>query len=139
MKKFEIIEHTADFSFRVFGKTVEELFENGASALMELMFNASLKKEIKLQEKEIRINSIDTDTLFIDWLREIHYLAVVEKKITKRIHITKLNDKTINAQIWTTGLNPEDKTIREIKAITYHNIKIIRKNDFMYVDIVCDV
>ncbi|MCK4653759.1 MAG: archease [Candidatus Cloacimonetes bacterium] len=63
----------------------------------------------------------------------------MEKKITQKIQISKLNDKTINAQIWTTGLNPEDKTIREIKAITYHNIKIIRKNDFMYVDIVCDV
>ena len=139
MKKFEIISHTADFSFRVFGKTIQELFENGASALMELMFNASLKKEIKLQEKEIRINSLDTATLFIDWLREIHYLAIVEKKITQKIQISKLNDKTINAQIWTTGLNPEDKTIREIKAITYHNIKIIYKKDFIYADIVCDV
>ncbi len=139
MKKYEIIEHTADLSFRVFGKTIQEIFENGAAALMELMFKASLQKETKLQEKEIRIDSLDTATLFIDWLREIHYLAVVEKKITKRIHITKLNDKTINAQVWTTGLNPEDKTIREIKAITFHNIKIIRKNDFMYVDIVCDV
>jgi SHS2 domain-containing protein len=139
MKKFEIISHTADFSFRVFGNTVKELFDNGAFALMELMFQTSSTRTAKLIEKNIKINSLDTATLFIDWLREIHYLAVVEKKITKKIQITKLNDKTINAQVWTTGLNPEDKTVKEIKAITYHNIEIIFKKNFIFADIVCDV
>ena len=139
MKKFEIISHTADFSFRVFGNSIQELYKNGAFALMELMFQSSSTRTAKLIEKKIKINSLDTDSLFIDWLREIHYLAVVKKKITEKILITKLNNKTINAQVWTTVLNPEDKTVREIKAITYHNIKIISKKDFIYAEIVCDV
>ena len=139
MKKYKIIEHTADFSFRVFAKTNQEIFENGAFALMELMFQTSSSKKAKLIETKIKINSLDTATLLIDWLREIHYLAVVEKRITKKIQIGKLNDKSINTQVWTKDLNPEDKIIREIKAITYHDIKISKKNDILYADIVCDV
>ena len=37
MKRFETIEHTADTGLRVFGSTLEELFENAGLGLMTIL------------------------------------------------------------------------------------------------------
>ncbi len=36
MEKFKFLEHTADIKFQVFGKTLEEVFENTALAISKI-------------------------------------------------------------------------------------------------------
>ena len=37
MKRYELIDHTADVGLRAFGKTLPELFRNAAIGLFEMM------------------------------------------------------------------------------------------------------
>jgi SHS2 domain-containing protein len=37
MKRYRVFDHTADLGIQVLGRTVEELFVNGAYALFDLM------------------------------------------------------------------------------------------------------
>jgi SHS2 domain-containing protein len=54
VKKFEILEHTADLKIRVFGRTKEELF----SAAMRGMFEAAkYQQEVKSQKSKVKSTS----------------------------------------------------------------------------------
>ena len=138
-KHYVIISHSADLSFRVFGKNKKELFINAAFSLIDIMFGkielSSGSKQI--QKKEIILRSADLETLFVDWLREIHSLAVIENMVPTKIESFEIKKTNLVAKI----IISENRQIpqTEIKAVTYNDIKIeISENECM-ATIVCDV
>jgi len=142
MRTYKIIDHTADFSFQVFGKDLEELFINSAYALIEIMFGAENKlpkfhPDLSGRKFKIDLKSSDQESLLIDWLREIHYLAIVEKEIIRKIQNLVIKDLSISAEIEMQKIDliPEN----EIKAITYSDIQIKEENGILSFVIVCDV
>jgi len=47
-EKFKFLPHTADIKFQAYGKTLEEVFENSALALKEILVeDEKVKKNIK--------------------------------------------------------------------------------------------
>ena len=142
MKTYKIIDHTADFSFKVFGKNIEELFINSAFALIEVLFgnNEKLPKfhpDLSGRKFPLDLKSNDQESLLIDWLREIHYLAIVEKEIIRKIKNLLIQDFSFSAEIEMQRIDqiPEN----EIKAITYSDIQINEENGMLSFIVVCDV
>ncbi len=140
MKAYRIIDHTADFSYEVFGNNLEELFLNSAFALIEIMFGKRLPKfhpDLSGRKLKIDLKSNDQETLLIDWLREIHYLAIVENEIIRKINNLIIKDFTISAELEMQKIDQDPEN--EIKAITYSNIQIIKENGSLSFVVVCDV
>ena len=50
MKKYKLIDHTADIGCEIFGKTKKELFANSVVALLELMLGRRSSSETKEKE-----------------------------------------------------------------------------------------
>ncbi len=124
MKKFEILEHKADLKIRVFGKTKEELFLNALLGMTE-----SLKPDVKPGGKiirQIKINSLDSPALLVDFLSEVLYLIQVNKEIYNNVRFKKFTNTEIEAELF--GQKVE-RFGEDIKAVTYHQLDVCQRKD----------
>ena len=69
---YELIDHTADFGVRIFGKDAADLFRNGALALTDLITDRPNAKSGRTCY--IRVAGNDWEDLMVNWLREVLYL-----------------------------------------------------------------
>lgn len=124
MKKYEILEHTADLKIRAFGKTKKELFLN-----MLLGMETALRpkiKNIKEKIKNINVESSNLETLLVDFLSEVLYLIQVNKEICQDIKFKKFSDTKIEAEL--SGQKVESFG-EDIKGVTYHDLEIKQNLD----------
>jgi SHS2 domain-containing protein len=135
MAGFEEIEHTADRALRVFGTSLTELFLNAAAGLTHLM--AADVSDISTEiEKSIELNAIDAESLLVEWLSELAYWAESEMLVFKKFRIQKATATYLKAKIFGGKISMLEK---HIKAVTYHNLKIIKTDEGLEATIVFDV
>jgi len=118
MKNYEILEHKADLKIRASGKTREELFLNMMLGMEESMKPETGKEKIT---RKIKIKSLDTPSLLVDFLSEVLYLIQINKEIYKDIKFQKLTDKEVEGEL--TALKAE-RFGEDIKAVTHHDLDI---------------
>ena len=122
MKRFEEIPHTADWSFRAFGKNVAELFENAAFAIFAMQGGLKCVSDgAKETARAVEASGIDYESLLVNWLSELLYLQESHREIYHRFQIDELSPTALRAQVFGTPYRQLDKLI---KAVTYHNLKI---------------
>jgi SHS2 domain-containing protein len=134
--KFKFLEHTADVKFLAFGKDKEEVFENSALALKEVICGKTKIKEEK--EKKIRVEGNDLESLLYIFLEEIIYLLDGENFIISGIKNLKINGFVLNATI----KGDETKNYHftnKVKAITYNDMLIEQDKGKWTVQAVLDV
>src|SRR3972149_5535451 len=73
MKHIEEIAHTADWAIRVRAPDVAQVFEAAAEGMFGLL--TDLSPIVPEQHHDIRLHAIDVETLLVDWLNELLYLA----------------------------------------------------------------
>ncbi len=129
MKKFEIIDHTADIGLMAYGKDREEVFINAALGMFKIIAgeNRDLKEnfytKIKLEAKSL-------EDLLIAWLNELLYIGEVKLVILNKFKIKELSDSQIKAEVGGTKINHLSNRIkREVKAVTYHRLEIIKDEE----------
>ena len=66
---FEILEHPADIGFRSVGRTLPELFENSATALLAI--RADPDKVEARQEYPLTAEGTDHESLLVNFLSEV--------------------------------------------------------------------
>ena len=69
---FEEVEHTAEWAYRVWGSTLEELFVRAAKGLYAL---AGVQSEDSSRiDREIHLEGLDRISLLVAWLNELLFL-----------------------------------------------------------------
>ena len=53
MKRFEVLEHTADAKFRAYGKGMEEAFQNAAFAMASIMYDTAMVAAENIEAFEV--------------------------------------------------------------------------------------
>ncbi|MCM8762594.1 MAG: archease [Candidatus Omnitrophica bacterium] len=136
MKPFEVFEHTADVGGRIYGKDIKELFINTAKLLY---FLAGAKQYERIEKViNIELSSETIEELLVKFLNELIYYMDVKKiggKI-KKLYIKK-KGKMLGIHCEMTGKKISVK--REIKAATYHNLKVKKEKDIFSSEIIFDV
>jgi SHS2 domain-containing protein len=125
MKKYEILEHTADLKIRVFGKKKEELFLNALFG-MEDCLRPELKKTKGKRKRKIIIKSTDLPALLVDFLSEALYLIQFHKEIYNEVKFVKFSDNELKVELF--GQRVE-RFGEDIKAVTYHGLNIKQRED----------
>ena len=139
MKTYEWIEHTADVGVVVYAKDLKILFKNAAAAMFELVAkpikNISQSHSRKIK---IRLDASNIEELLIRWLGELISLSDCKRLIFTKFEIQNLSDEHIDA--WITGQSRKNFVIEtEIKAVTYHELKIQKKDHLYSAQIIFDV
>ena len=137
MKKFEILSHTADIKATVYGEDIETLFENSSEALSFITgFQYSDTKEETIR---IKISADNLEDLLVKFLNELIYYAEVKRKAGK-VSVKKIyaieKENVLVCKI--EGRSVSGQEI-EIKAATYHNLKIEKQTDMFAASIFFDV
>ena len=122
MKKFEILEHKADLKIKAFGGTREELFLNMLAGMED-----SLRPEGMggIDAQEIKISSLDSETLLVDFLSQVLYLNHINQAVYTDIKFQKLINNELEGEL--IGRKVESFG-EEIKAVTYHDLKVAQKD-----------
>ncbi len=125
---YTIVDHTADFGLRIRGETLERLFENAAQAMLNVMIKTLAKQPS--QTVPVRLDGRDREDLLVRWLGEILYWFQGEKTVTTHARIFSLSPEHLEASLHTVPYDPaQHEILCEIKAVTYHQVKIDQRPD----------
>ncbi|MCM8818529.1 MAG: archease [Candidatus Omnitrophica bacterium] len=119
--KIKIINHTADIGIEVYGETIKEIFLNSAKGLYEMMGIENNGSENFL---EINLQGNQIEELLVKFLNELIYLVETKKLGGEPENIIiekKENEYLLKALLRVKNIK---KRYKEIKAATYHNLKI---------------
>ena len=138
MKRYEQFSHTADIGVRVFGKTLKELFENAAFAMFDILADLEgLKGEIT---QDFELTAPTHEELLNSWLEELLYKFYTKSIIFYKFEVKELSGDFLRAKAFGRLVSKNRNRLKtEIKAATYYNLKIIKKDDYYEVAIIFDV
>jgi len=135
MKKFEFLEHTADIKFRAFGKNMEEVFENSALAISEIISRGQKIKSEK--KKQIEVEGHDRESLLYNFIEELLYLTEAESFLVSKANITVSGNKLKAKLSGDSTLNYSN--FDHIKSPTYHEMYFKETGNGWEAQVVVDV
>jgi len=138
MKRYEVIDHTADIGIKAYGKDLKSLFANAAYGMFDIM--ADLKNVRTKESLKIESEAPNVEELFLSWLGELLYQYNSKKIIFKRFVIDKLSENMISALAQGEKLDLKKHALKtEIKAATYHQLKVQKVKDEWQAEVIFDV
>ena len=132
---FEEVEHTADNALRIHGNSMEELLQNAARGMNSLMIGDVSIISDQIQ-KDVEVEALDAESVLIEWLTELAYWAEMQMLVFKRFEIKSVTPTHVRAKLFGGKVN---KLQKHIKAVTYHNLKIIETDQGLEATVVFDV
>ena len=141
MKKYKLLDHTADIRLLVWGKTRKELFSNAVAAMFDVMVDIPENENIiPLEEKTVKINGNNLEDTLINFLREALYLFNGQGWLVKGCISLELDKKNIVARFHGEPYNRQKNPLKtEIKAVTYHGLNINKSIKSWQAKVVFDV
>jgi len=141
-KRFEFLEHTADLYIAAFGRSLEEAFENAASAMFEGM--TDLAKVQPDQEDRIEVEGYDEQAILYNWLEALLVKFDVTGNLYSRFKVEKIEKTSkgfkLKARIWGEPFDKEKHLSKVgVKAVTYHRMEIIKQPDLVTVKFILDI
>jgi len=124
------------------GKTLEEAFENAALATFEIMTDTT-KVEPKVED-EIEVEGYDEQALLYNWLETLIVKFEITENLYSRFKILPikkdLEGLNMKAKIWGEIFDPNKHTQKAgVKAITYHQMEILKKPKDVTVKFILDI
>jgi SHS2 domain-containing protein len=132
---FDVIDHTADWSLRVYGPDLATLFEQAALGMASLLV-ADLAVVGDEVERPFTFEEYDTETLLVEWLSELAYWAETERLIFTQFHFEAIDETSLQA---TARGGHATELQKHIKAVTFHNLAITPTPTGLETTIVFDV
>ena len=138
MKPFETIEHTADIGIRAFGSSRQEVFTNAATGMFSLITDLAAVKP--LDEYSVSVEAEDEETLLVEWLNELLYLYDSSSILFCRFKVTEMGDTRMKGVAVGEPVDPgRHKLDTDIKAVTYHLLKVGKVNGNWAAEVIFDV
>ncbi len=140
MKKFEFLDiTTADVCFLAYGKSLDELFENAALAMFDVMINT---EQVKPRvERGVEVRGDDLQSLMFNWLNELLFYCGAENLAFSRFEV-RINEERLDlrARCWGEEMNPGRHELRtEVKACTYHLLEVEKADTEWRARVVLDI
>lgn len=152
-----VIDHTADVGIEVEAESLHELFEGAAYGMFSLMLDPSCHVGNTVK-RDISIEAEDPGELMFEWLNELIYLFDAEEFLLSSCRVRRIegineNEKEawgslpcqgdtlkLEASVEGERYDPRKYTIGiELKAATYHQLRLERRGASWYSRIIFDV
>jgi SHS2 domain-containing protein len=122
-KEFEQIEHTADVGINARGDTLEQLFANCLKGMLSILTEKKISSD---QTKEIKLAAPDRESLLVDFLNEVLFLANTRSWLPVDAEI-EVKDNILKAKLKGSAVDLRETLREEIKAATHHRLEIFKE------------
>ena len=135
---YEILPHTADIRIKATGASLEEFFVE----MMRGMFAAAKVQPARnhakenAKSREIQLTAPDKEVLLVDFLNEALYLGDTNKEIYEDAKFSKFAEKEVEGEL--VG-RPRESVGVQVKAATYHGLKIEEKGGVYEATVIFDI
>ena len=125
--KFRYLEEiaTADAAFEAFGAALGELFENAAFAMFNVMAPLELLGNDSV--RDLTVSAESEEELLFNWLAELVYLKDVHGELYSYFAVKIIQGEGVRlaAEIRGDTIDSvKEHTHTDVKAVTYHRLKI---------------
>ena len=130
MRTWEHYEHTADIGVRGYGSMLEEAFEAVALGLFDVMVD--VRKVEPRECREVEVEEEDLEALLYSFLEELLVLHDTEGLVFGDVKVKiEKTDKGYRLKAKACGepLSEKHEPKEEVKAITYHDMRIEKLPD----------
>jgi len=135
---YKLIDHTADLGIEVYGTGLRALFENAGYAMFDIITDTNSLNA--LSETTLNITGEDWPDLMVNWLRELLYLWTGKGLLVEIIKVMSLSEYRLSADIKFDHFDPGRHLLKsELKAVTYHQIRVEQKDAIWEAGIIFDV
>jgi SHS2 domain-containing protein len=135
---YETFDHTADLGLRVRTTDLETLFAEAAAAV----FTAIVPDLTTVQPqvcREVRLPADDREYLLFDWLKSLLFMFDTEHLLFGRFQV-RLSDEGLVGSAWGEPLDRARHVLEhEVKAITYHALRVEATEDGWLAEIIVDI
>jgi SHS2 domain-containing protein len=141
MERYEFLDHTADVAVRVYGATLKELFTSAALAMSAvLVAKKTNKPQATLKEITIRKQEETLEDLLKGWLDELLFYFSTQHLVLRRIKSLVCRQNAVEAKVLFSAFDENFYEVKEeIKAVTYHELKVQKVRNRWQAHIIFDV
>ncbi|MEW6733484.1 MAG: archease [Acidobacteriota bacterium] len=135
---YEIFEHTADLGLRITAPDLNSLFAQTAEAFFSLIVE-NLSEVHAEQQIDFQITGEDKAYLLFDWLNELLYTFDTRHLLLCQYNV-EVDETGLRAQAWGEKLDINRHQLdHEIKAITYHELKVEQISYGWQAEVIVDI
>jgi SHS2 domain-containing protein len=123
MKRFELIDHTADIAIRAYGDSLPEAFAAAAEALFSLITGES--EIAATRQVHLEVSSIDIEGLLVGFLSELLVQFEVQQMVLTDFEVTLADQSHLTAIA--RGENFDENRHGHgyhVKGVSYHMMEI---------------
>lgn len=134
----EQFEHTADLGLRIVAPNLHQLFAEAGQCLFSAIVDDPTAIR-DLNEIELAIEGTDRAYLLFDWLKELLLRFDRDGMLFTRFDVN-VRDDGLSARIGGEPFDPaRHALLREVKAITYHDLIVEESADGWLAEVIVDI
>ena len=134
----ETFEHTADLGLRIRAADLDTLFVEAAQCLFGTIVE-NLATVRPLQKIDVQLQGDAIDYLLFDWLRELLYHFDAEHLLFGKFEV-HVREDALTASAWGEPLDRARHNLEhEVKAITYHGLRVEKVGDEWEAELIVDI
>jgi SHS2 domain-containing protein len=135
---YETFEHTADLGLRVEAPDLPGLFAEAGRGLASMMV-AHVEAVESREERMLTIEGADPEYLLFDWLTELLYIFDSQRLLLTEFQI-QIDDRGLRAVCRGETLDPDLRLMNhEVKAITYHGLRVEQTGEGWRAEVIVDI
>ncbi len=135
---FETFEHTADLGLRVWAADLNALFADAARGLFSLIV-PDLESVWTTETVTFELAGEGADYLLFDWLNELLYTFEVRHLLLSEFDV-HVGETGLTATARGEPVDPQRHVLdHEVKAITYHGLKLERQANLWRAEVIVDI
>ncbi len=135
---YEYFEHTADLGLRIRATSLDLLFVEAARALFAAIVE-DLQSVRTVQRFDVTLPTDDVEYVLFDWLKSLLLEFDVKHMLFGRFE-ARIEDGKLTAAAWGEPLDRDRHALEhEVKAITYHGLKVEQTPDGWLAEVIVDI
>jgi len=137
MKKHETFATTADVGIRFCGHDFAGLYENAVAGLNVLLFGKKGKLPAADESRCFSFRGDSVENVLVNLLAEVLSLAYQKKRRVVAMVCRRADSCFLAADLRLVTINGEPEI--DIKAATYHNLRVVEKDGVKKASVVFDI
>ena len=135
---YETFEHTADLGLRIRAADLDTLFTEAARALFSVIVE-DLDSVQPHQRLDVQLPPEEREYLLFDWLRQLLANFDARHLLFSRFTV-HVDDNGLTGTAWGEPLDRDRHILdHEVKALTYHHLRVEQTDDGWLAEIIVDI